>query len=238
MGILTELSPDTIQSLGSSIQKAQVTTQESAAQALTQAVYDTLGSNAVLVRLYATVPYGELPEANRAFVAALAADKGVSHELRDGTSVLSLLGTTGKEEAWCSRESSQGHKGIPLTSSSFVQNIPMVAGLLQQMGVGINWLDVEDLHAQVIDNKLSGTFHVPDAATEKNAQGEHVIPAQDFVQNFGVKSVFGIGDAYPNGQICVIIAFCSGDISKESVEMMRPVVDAYVAGTSEKAVFG
>ncbi len=236
---LAALSNEALQTLAEHVGgvSASAHTIEAAAQSMTDTVYEALEGSVVLTRAYVTEPYGKLPDANRSFVARVAQSKNVAHELRDATPVLSLLGTTGQEKEWCDRKNSKGHVGIPLTSSSFISAVPMVAGLLQQMGVGIDWLDSEDDHIQVTSWGASGSFYVADATTEQNDRGEMIIPAQDFVSNYGVHTVFGIGDAYPSGEMAVLIVFCNEHLPGDAPARLNPVVESFVRDTAGKTVF-
>lgn len=206
---------------------------DTAAQAFTDILYEHFEDDSALVRLYCTVAYRDLPDANQKFVHAIADDNGVTDRLHDDTPVLSLMGTTGKETAWCDRRKSHGHIGIPLVSSAFVDAIPMVSRLLQQMGVGIHWIDEADLRPAVPGAaQLSGFFYVANAATEKDAHGRLVIPAQDFVSDYGVKSVCGVGATYSNGAMGVVIVFATQSVSVAATRQLQPLIDAFVSSTT------
>lgn len=99
---------------------------EDAAQCFVNACFEDFKESLILVRLFVTVPYGELPEFNRKFVSDVAASMGHTDELNDQTPVLSLVGTRGVEPAWNDWRQSQGHVGIPLISREVVQSIPMM----------------------------------------------------------------------------------------------------------------
>ncbi|MHC4073389.1 MAG: hypothetical protein ACYTGS_15370, partial [Planctomycetota bacterium] len=99
-------------------------TLEQAAQLVTDAVYEELDDSVVLARVFATVPFGELPEPNRTFVTDLAAANDIAPLINNDTLILSLLGTRGAKSEWNDRRTSQGHVGIPLASAAFVDKIP------------------------------------------------------------------------------------------------------------------
>lgn len=209
---------------------------ESAAQRFATFLYDKLEGTCVLARLYATIPYGALPEFNARFAYDLASKQGVAHELRDETPVLSLMGSMGVEEEWRDRKRSQGHVGIPLTSSSFVGEIPMVARLLQEMGVGIQWLDGADAKVgDVTASSISGAFYVANASSDRDARGRHIIPAQDFVRRYGVESVFGSGGHYADGTIVVAVVFVNEFVREDNARRLQLLVDAFVTATSPVA---
>jgi len=170
---------------------------EAAAQTYMGVLCRELGDSILLARFFATVPLLRLPEENRAFVTELCRSKGIEKLLSDTTPTLSLLGTRGQKQEWNDRRASSGHVGIPLVSADFIEAIPMMSRLLKQMGLGLEWIDSNDTELVVKTvGKMGGIFHVADAATELDTRGRKIIAAQDFVQEYGVKSVFGIGGGY------------------------------------------
>ena len=167
---------------------------EEAARYMTSACFEDYKESAVLVRLFITIPYGDLPEHNRKFASDLAQKMGKHAELNDRTPVLSLMGTRGVEPEWNDWRSSEGHQGIPMISKESVQAIPMVSQLLKDLGLGLEWLSREDGNiASEPTGHSGGVFLVPDAATSTDSLGRHIIPSQDFVEKYGVKTVFGNG---------------------------------------------
>lgn len=170
---------------------------EEAAQRYMSVLYEAFSESIVLARFFATVAFGKLPEPNKVFVSNLAQSARISELINDDTLVLSLLGSRGSDPEWNDRRKSQGHVGIPLASSDFIDRIPMMSRLLKQLGAGIDWIDSNDteLVARTFEN-LSGVFHVQEAETEVDNQGRKIIAAQDFVESEGIKTVFGIGGAY------------------------------------------
>src|SRR5215831_20207488 len=162
---------------------------------LTPLVYTHFAESAILARVYVTVPFAALPPPTQAFVQALP---GAAAALTGTTPVLSLVGTQGQKVDWNDRRKSKQHGAIPLISAEFVDGIPMIARLLQELGVPLDWIDSHDAQRIVTTiAKAVGLFFVEDAAQATDQQGRKVIPAQDFVSAYGVKSVFGTGGAYP-----------------------------------------
>ena len=117
----------------------RVTSLEDAAQTFAKQIYDTFVESTVLARVYATVPFERLPAAHQKFVTELASSKSALARLDALTPVLSLVGTYGAEPSWCDRHQSKAHVGIPLIDTKFVEAIPMVARLLQELGVDPLW---------------------------------------------------------------------------------------------------
>lgn len=206
-----------------------------AAQTYVQTVYAALSDSLVLLRVFATVPFGRLPAVNQAFVRQLAATvpSGDAARLGDETLVLSLLGSAGSEPDWCDPSRSRGHIGIPLLSVEFIDAIPMIARLLKQLGVELDWLGREDM--AVVGKTFgfqSGVFHVPTAATAVDARGRKIISAQDFVSRYAIETVFGLGGGYVGTPVFVtIIGFCRDHLDAGRVEALRPHIDRFKAET-------
>ena len=108
---------------------------EEAAQKFTDTFYEEFGDSIILTRLFATVPFSELPAPNQSFVLALADSQGITSLVNDRLQVLSLLGTRGVASAWNARQDSKGHIGIPLASADFIDRIPMMSRLLKELGL-------------------------------------------------------------------------------------------------------
>lgn len=205
---------------------------EEAAQELTTALHTQFQESVVLARVYFTVPFGVLPATNKAFVQNLAESAGAASDLKPATPVLSLIGTHGQEADWNDRRKSKGHVGIPLTSSAFVDAIPMISRLLKELGVPLDWVDTQDAEIVKKMDRAAGLFFVENAAEATDHQGRKIIPAQDFVSGYNVKTVFGVGGGYAGGQIVVVVAFCRDLIPRASAERFVALRDAFKGNTS------
>ncbi len=211
----------------------QASSLEEAAQELAAALHNQFDESVVLARVYATVPVTELPDANQTFVRELAASAGAAANLRPTTPVLSLIGSHGQEAAWCDRRNSQGHVGIPLISADFVNAIPMIARLLHELGVPSDWVDSHDSDMLIETiGRSTGLFYVEKAAEAVDHDGRKIIVADDFVSGYGVHSVFGLGEAYPNGQMLVIIVFCRDYVSRAAAECFLALTNLFVSQTT------
>jgi hypothetical protein len=166
---------------------------EAAAREVSRELYETYAATTALARIYAVVPYSELEPAVQAFVNALAQRTGEATPLPAQTPVLVLMATHGAKPEWCDRTTSVGHRGIPLLSAAFVEAIPMVARLLKELGVDLAWLDATpEVNARRLLGGFNGLFFVDDAESARDQHGRRIIPAQDFVEEQGVKTVFGM----------------------------------------------
>jgi len=205
----------------------------SAAQGLADALYGSFGESLALVRVFATVPFRELPDVNQRFVRGLMRDRGMENLLAPEVPVLSLMGTRGARPEWNDRESSRGHLGIPLASAEFVDAIPMISRLLSEFGLTI--VGLEGGGARIVTSRvgtLSGMFYVADARTEQDQKGRLVISAQDFVEAHGIRTVFGFGGAYMlERSYLAVILFCRETVEAERARELAPLSSAFKTAT-------
>src|SRR5215468_7420948 len=202
---------------------------EDAAQALATALYAQFAESAILARVYVTVPFAALPPPTRAFVQAMP---GAAAALTGTTPVLSLVGTQGQKADWNDRRKSKQHGAIPLISAEFVDGIPMIARLLRELGVPLDWIDSHDTRRLVTTiGSTVGLFYVEDALRAVDDRGRKVIPAVDFVFAYDVKSVFGTGGVYSGGQMLVVVIFCRDPVARSTAQMFLPLVDLFKGKT-------
>ncbi len=208
-------------------------TLEEAAQTCTDAIYAHFGESIALARVFVTVPMKELPMENSKWVEALAERAGVSAGLDDETPVLSLLASSGDRPEWNDRKASQGHVGIPLVSSKFIAEIPMIAQLLNQLGLPLDWVDSRD--SNIVKKKLgnaAGMFFVDRASEATDLRDRKIIAAQDFVAEHDIKSVVGVGGAYLlKNAIFVLIIFCHDEIARHDAGYFVPLVNFFKSRT-------
>ena len=173
------------------------------------------GGDCALVRLYKTHSYARLPPSLRRF-----ADKALGGAtVPPGLRCLTLLGTAGDEPEWNDRDTSRGHRAIPLPSSKIVEQAPMIAQLVRQFG-----LDLADVvspspeFVREMSGRSYGVFHVEDAV------GSPFIPAQaEFVERYGIRSVVGFGGALRSGDIFAVVLFSRVSLSPDIAERFRTI---------------
>ncbi len=206
---------------------------EVAAQAVVETLHTQFEESVVLARAYLTSPFDALPQTNKAFVQKLTESAGAADDLKAATPVLSLIGTHGQEADWCDRRNSKGHVGIPLISSAFVGAIPMISRMLGEFGIPMGFLDSHDTGI-IIENigSAAGLFFVEDAAEATDSKGRKIIAMQDFVADYSVKSVFGIGGAYDDGQLLVVVVFCRDAFSRITAEQFLTMANMFKIQTN------
>jgi hypothetical protein len=238
MAKLSDASYDVIQDFQARV-KARVRSSDSieeAAQRAAGLLYEEFRESIVLSRIYATIPYGKLPEERRRFVARRVGAKGVASSL-EGRMVLSLMGTRGDEPAWNDRRASRDHLAIPLTSP-FIDDAPMVARMLKDLGLPFVWKSGESAAGVQTETfgKLGGLFYVRDAASAKDEQGRAIISAQDFVSAHGVRTVFGVAGLYFLAKVFIVmIVFSREEIGRARAKDMMPLANMITSATSDIA---
>jgi hypothetical protein len=206
---------------------------EEAAQELVAGLHKQFGESVVLARVYVTAPFDTLPTSNKTFVQSLAESAGAESDLKVTTPVLSLIGTYGQEEDWCDRRKSKDHVGIPLISSEFVDAIPMISRLLHELGVPMDWIDTHETEMIIKTvGREAGLFYVENAAEATDYEGRKIIAAQEFVSDYDVKSVFGIGGAYAQGQVFTVVAFCRDAFPRDVAEHFVPLTNSFQSKTA------
>ena len=108
----------------------------------------------------------------------------------------------------------------------------MVARLLKELGVELQWVDeAPSVNVRRLLGGFNGLFYVEDARSARDSLGRLIIPAQDFVQQYEVASVFGMGGVYPGGTLVTIIVFCREALPREQVEPLKTLVSIFKGET-------
>jgi hypothetical protein len=195
------------------------TCMEAVAQKIVFYLYNNLINNetgekaCVLVRMFKTHPFIDLPSELQDSARAICGDKPFNPDMK----CLVLLASAGQRLDWNTRHNSVGHKAIPLPSASFVDSFPMIRQLIQQMGLEINTVLSPD--PAVIMDMSKTTYNV---FVVSDAVGSKYIPAQnDFVIPFGVRSALGFGGVIPSGSLFSTIMFLKVPVTREAAELFK-----------------
>ena len=175
-----------------------------------------------LIRCYKTHPYGALDVTLRRFADGAMGGAKASPSMK----CLTLLATVGEQAAWNSRHTSMGHKAIPLPSAAVIEQAPMIAQLIKQLGIEITDLVSPDRTTVASnDGKTYNVFHV------EEAKGSPSIPAQkEFVERHNIRSVLGFGGLLRTGDLFAIIMFAKRHIPIESAQRFKTLaLDAKAA---------
>lgn len=179
-----------------------------------EALLDVEGRPACpLVRVYKTCPLRTLDAARAAFAASLCDGGAPDPE----TACMTLVATAGELPSWGSVEGSKGHQAIPLSSPTSLDRLPMIAGLIDHLGLdraAVIRPDPAGLGA--VTQTAYDVFHVAEAV------GSPLIPAQqDFVIPYGVRSVVGFGGVSSSGELLVVLLFSRVPIGAEVAAMFK-----------------
>jgi hypothetical protein len=206
---------------------------QDAAQVFARRFYEQFSESTALVRVFATLRPWQLGATDlaRAREFALATESDAA--LGAATDVLTLLGTYGARENWRAREASQGHRAIPLLSDASIGEIPMIARLLSELGFPS--LQRRSSAWQFVKRRglEDGLFFVGDARSATDERGRRIIPAIDFVERNGVKTVFGFGGPYPGTQVFLAtIVFGRDVLLRSDAERYVALVETFRAATA------
>jgi hypothetical protein len=168
-----------------------------------------------LVRFFKTHPYRDLPEDLQAAVRAASPDAASIPDLR----CLTLIATRGDEADWNSRHTSRGHRAIPLMSVEMVQQAPMIAQLITQLGLPIANV-VRPFRALLLDQEQTthNVFFVPRALGSP-----HIVAQEEFVVRYGIQSVLGFGGLLASGDLFAVILFSKVAIPPDAADPFRVV---------------
>ncbi len=193
---------------------------EELAHGITNTLHSELKELNVLSRIFINLPYKSLPKANKKAVDELTSSLNVSSKIKRNTQILSLVGSSGVQPEWNDRANSQGHVGIPLISTEFIDGIPMMARLLGDLGIDIEGINEEKagITANVIEEE-QGLFHVDDAHTKTDKKGRLIIAAQDFVKSNNIITVFGLGGNIRENIYFTFIVFNNQSLPEEETKL-------------------
>jgi hypothetical protein len=194
---------------------------EQAADAVVRYLYDhcvdpvTGERSCALVRFYKTHPYSGLDTELQARAAAQLHDAAPDGAMR----CLTLLATVGDEPEWNSRHQSRRHRVIALPSVEIVREAPMIARLIEEIG-----LDIEAVVSGDALAPLAGGARNYDVFHVEEARGSPYIPAQsDFVVPYAVQSVVGFGGLLKSDELFAVILFSRRTIPARSAARFRAI---------------
>lgn len=211
-----------------------VNTYSDASQIFCDDIYKEFEESIVLVRVFLSIPYNLLPEKKQDFVKNLLGSGENRSLLKNETKMLTLMGTYGENKEWNSAHLSRGHIAIPLLSESFIEAIPMMNGLLNQLGFNWSSEKTKDYSNEKSSSAFSGIFYIKNASQEVDDKGRKIIANQEFVQRYHVKSVLGFGGGYiGSDNFFTAIAFLNEEISRSSAETFSLIGNNFKMATKD-----
>jgi len=168
-----------------------------------------------LVRFFVIRRSDELEPALQDFARAAGTDAPAGRDLP----CLALLATAGEEPAWNDRHASVAHKAIPLPSVAALARSPMVAQLVEQLGLDPRHIiEPDPTMFQDLEERTYNIFFVADA------RDSPYVPAQDgFVIPYGIRSVLAFGGVLPDGALFAVVLFSRVPIPPTTVHAFAAV---------------
>jgi len=204
---------------------------EEAAQGFVGVLYDYFCDSLVLLRLFITLRYDQLPEEDRRFVDGRGRATNTSHLIHDSTPIFTLLGTRGKKPEWNDRRASAHFRCIPLASTAFVASLSMLSRQFESVGLELGLIDSWEANVASIGraDQFRGMLYIGDAGIDKDLQGRMIVPRQDFVAESGVKTCLGFGSGYAGHPTLVtMFAFTNETIARQTVEPLAALLDGFM----------
>ena len=188
----------------------------------------------VLLRLFITVRYDQLPEEDRSFVDERGRATNTTELIHGGTPIFTLFATSGQKSEWNARSLSAHFRCIPLASTAFISSLSMLSRQLESVGFDLTLIDDWEIKVAATGraDQFRGTLHIQDAAIDRDEQGRMIVPKQDFVAANGVKSVFGFGSGYSNcPSMVTLFAFTNRELSTQALEPFMSQLDCFIRAT-------
>ncbi len=199
----------------SQFRKANVfITAEEAGQLFVDIIYDYFRESLILVRLFITAGYGELPAADRKFTDKKVQEIEGSPSIDTRTPILTLLATRGIHSEWNERGKSQMFRCIPLVSSRYIASLPMLSLQFKRMGFHLDLIDnwEEVVVAKGCADLYSGMLYVRDASCDRDEQGRMIVPAREFVAKNCIGTVLGFGSGCPDRPALLMLFAFSNEV--------------------------
>jgi DNA-binding CsgD family transcriptional regulator len=171
---------------------------------------ETDEASCVLVRCFVTVGRSGLPTRLARLVALEDGDDSEDQ-------FLVLLATEGIERDWCDRRRSRHHQVIPLVGSAMSVTFPMISRMFRQFGCPLPAMASHGAAFVEPADHAFGVFHV------EEARGSTALPNQDFITEYGVASVVGVGGRLPTGDVFAVIMFSREPIDQQIAQLLQPL---------------
>jgi len=196
-------------------------TVEDATQCIVRYLYDHFADPASgertcpLVRFYKTDPFSSLPTELQEFARRHLGAIPATPSMR----CLCLVATAGEEPEWNDRRQSRSHQAIALPSVEIVREAPMIARLIEELG-----LDIESVIGGGEPAMRGSSSRTYDVFHVENARGSPHVPAQrTFVEPYGIASVVGFGGLLRSGELYAVVIFSRVTIPAKSAARFRTI---------------
>ncbi len=168
-----------------------------------------------LVRMFKTHKFDDLDPASKSIAVKALPEAATIPDLR----CLTLLATAGDEPDWNRVEASRGHRVIPLPSEAMVEQAPMIAQLITQLGGKI---------ANVLHPDPSLLFDTKDSSynlfyVQRALGSPYIVAQKEFVETYRIASVLGFGGLLASGDFFAAILFSHVPITTQVADLFKVV---------------
>lgn len=167
----------------------------------------------VLARMFVTRRFDQLDPDLQSYVR----DRLPQHESRPDVQCLTLLATRGDLDEWSEPARSVAHRAIPLPSQEAVRRAPMIAALIEDLGLKVESVVEGQIAGERGNRARFDVFHV------HQARGASEVPDQDFVEQHGIRSVLGFGGLLAAGAMFAVVLFSRSPIPESTAQLFRTV---------------
>ena len=196
------------------------------ATAIVDDLYVEFAESLVLIRAFLTVPYENLPAFQHDYASRLALSVDLEDLLQPHTPVHTLIATRGRDPEWNHIQASRGHVAIPLLSDDFVESIPMMSRLLNDLGLPLSWAqDPGTILERYMLGSEVGCFWVADPVNAVDKLERKIISAQDFVLDHSVHAVFAVGGILFGGAVFTLIFFAQDPVESRTPRAFMPLIN-------------
>ncbi|HEY9677712.1 MAG TPA: hypothetical protein V6C76_06870 [Drouetiella sp.] len=177
-----------------------------------------------LLRFFHTMPLSSLQDQ--------AQVHSRKHTLNEDSNCLTLLATRGQVPDWNSRLKSKEHQAIPMQSVELVKKMPMVAAMIDEIGVPADRM-VKPSPTNFINpsSKSYKNFFIADAPDST------ALEKSKFVNLYGIRSVLGLGGLTTLGATYVIIGFFKRTLAENEAEHLTGLSRHIEAGLNQIPAF-
>jgi hypothetical protein len=164
-----------------------------------------------LGRFFNTAPWEDLPPDLRAVLRP----PGSTEPEPAGVRAAVVLGSDGDEPGWNDRRDSPGMQVTLLDSVEAVTENPLVAALVRELGIDPGTFIGRPPATDPGARTHFGLLHIEDA----NDSGR--VPIQEFVAEYGIRSIVGFGGVLPTGNVFSVVLHSRVPIDAEAAALLR-----------------
>ncbi len=157
------------------------TSVQASAQTFMDMLYERFSPSLVLLRLFITVRYDELPEEDQRFVDGRGQQTNTVHLIDGATPIFTLLGSRGSKPEWNDRRDSLFFRCIPLASTAFIASLSMLSRQFESVGFDLGLIDAWKTKVASLGraDQYRGVLYIENAGIDRDAKGRMIVPKKN-----------------------------------------------------------